>query len=1088
MDKYYKLLSQLKENNQFYYLLNNRDLYTEDNIEFLCNDNLCTFINILTPTMIGGIIPINSESVKFYIDFIDGKGKPGTIGPYIMEKENAGRTNINIIKVINERGEKISEEQIFVKFDSDKLVPKENLSEEINIEIINNNCYIQNEQKFYVFYEKENSVKPNYYSLVKNENFEDSATISPDYPSGYSDSIYSKKLSAGLFFSYVKERTEINGNNEEHFIPEHGELTWIVDNNITENVGKVTFSIRIEVENGENDPIKWQSNTSSFLIKENLKEYYNLKAEIEENFIIQNREIKPVGDFSAILVKGDSNSNKLFYKMSRYFQGQDMLAPKKQDNYNIVKNKNDQNANIYYAEIGDKYYNLKTKYYINNIYFNYENKTYIWINGINSSVTIGDYTFKNFEIIKNQNKEYSLSYIYNNSNTITTINLGTSLNDSFILLAGEVQLEVTAVFNMKANEFIKEENVNTEISKADVVPVYNRIIRFVFSSPNKDYADYNIGEIEYVNNEEDYFIFSWTPNYQVTRSEGEVSYTIEFYINSIEYIVDANGNTIQPKSYSWSTLPSIIKVEDNEAATATVDYIPNWVSYVENYFQNDFNEFLNVDLKEQIDILKNQLFTNVGINLIESKGAFDSINDFEFTINEDKIYCTVEETNEENTYSFQQEGNQKITLKSISENNYIYTGIYNLLIGEDSIFACVYYNRVNNSCSIYYATSATSNEPLVPQVENRINDIITKFNKNVYNNPTNQSFEFSSEDNPITLETKIGNILEQNNQDNDLLRKNILDDINNLINLLNRSYNVQNNGPVLYNEDQNIILQSSSNEENIVNLGKNIFKWSFGYKENNNQVQLILECKKLLSYIQYSDSGQAGNQDIEQYYFDLGKNQISIKENSNKIILSTEDENIFQINNGTTNSIQINNQENFSTIYGEFYFEKIENENDFYYSITPIEIGSFYIPVTTEEDKNNEAYYQEIFGVKYWCYIYSIIDELNTRIVTQTASVTEDVENNVTNYLIGENPNALNIKDITTSSLLGQLISNIDNLLLPYTQGAEGSVYQTIFSNIANLTNIDDISNTYDIYVSEANNARQNVNHNYSNGVLTITI
>lgn len=614
------LLSRLQRDEMKYYVLQGRDLYTEDNFSILQNDNNSTKIKILLPIELGGFT-IDS-TYNFYVDYIDGAGKPGVVNnktalKKVYKKQTDGSYTAvpdNQILIIGSGSGAARDTDGNIVY----LEEPEDSSTEItigNLRDLENQNYIVQDGQFVLEPNTQYSIDGrNYTSLVKHENFEDSAEISLDFNNPYSDTLYFIKTSPNLTVaSSNQEGVTAEGQPVQYLA-----FTWTLDKQVTNAAGQVTFSIRIEKPNSN---YSWQSNTVQFPIVSNLKETYYLKKEIEENFVIQNRTIKPVGNFENVLVKGDTNSNKLFYKMNRYFQGQDILAPKTYTDlnnkiFNVQKNQN----GVFGYQDENTVYGLPIKYAISNIdiYRNGANGSY---DVVNNSFTIDGVTYQIKKVVKEPVPQldlvgiYQYKLYYQNGKSLTTYAANLTGLSSTVELNNGME-KITYVINIDgvANEF---DTPSWLFSYSDATPtdpniwapVFNRLIRFIFMSPNKDYGDWNNGEIEYINTDEDYFIFSWTPDARATRSEGELSYYIEFFINgNYEEILEDTGiSVVRTKAYSWSTLPTTIRVESNEAATATVNYIPHWVSYIENDLQDDMDSFLNNDLQSQYNSFEEYL-------------------------------------------------------------------------------------------------------------------------------------------------------------------------------------------------------------------------------------------------------------------------------------------------------------------------------------------------------------------------------------------------------------------------------------------------------------------------------------------------
>lgn len=548
-----KLLEQLQPDEEKFYLLQGRDLITEDNITVLQNDNNSQKISIILPTILGGFEIDNNFHV--YIDYIDGAGKPGMV---------ACKTELTIF---DDTGEKT---QISGITDYSDLTSSAITDLEGNI---NEGSFTYNSAQ-YTYKTNISNIKgnpSNYQSNVKNENYEDSVDISPDYPSEYSRDLYFIKANEDNTLVITKYP-----QSEE--VPAYCRIDWIPDKIVTAAAGSVQFSLRLERDAGAaltHPNFYWQSNPTTFTVKSNLKENFYLKKEVEENFVIQNREIKPVGDFKNVLVKGDTNSNKLFYKMNRYFQGQDMLAKKVWKNndvfHDIYKNK----YGIYFYETevenSNVYYGLKIDYEISDI------KAYDGVGNVGQydtstqRLTLNDETIIIHSLRKVSHpseKKYRYELIY------TRIGVGLYQTAHFDNLTAEL-FGFTIIFEAIGVGYISDESIST--IKDNLLPVFNRQIRFVFVSSDNSYGDWNNAELEYISEEENYFIFSWTPDARATRISGDLNYYIEFFINgSYEEVEEETGRTqIRTKSYSWSTLPSTIRVEDNKVGTVNVNYIPH---------------------------------------------------------------------------------------------------------------------------------------------------------------------------------------------------------------------------------------------------------------------------------------------------------------------------------------------------------------------------------------------------------------------------------------------------------------------------------------------------------------------------------
>lgn len=599
------LLSQLENDDVKYYLVKGKELITEDKISVLQNDNDSYKIGFIMPKKVGGF-DIDS-SWNFYIDYLDGKEKPGYVANELEFYQ--------VIRDDNIKGASLdwsTPGTIKATFDGRQV--------SIPIADIKGNTYHTETNDYYV----ETNVKystdgRNYVSNVHRENFEDSAEVSPDYPSAYANAIYFTKFSKNLTVSAKRDVTE------DRDMVEYIYLEWVLDSKVTKEPGKVVFSIRMENSAG----YKWQSLTGEFTVKPNLKEFYYLQNEVEENYVIQNRKIVPVGNFENILVKGDTNSNKLFYKMNRYFQGQDMLAKKtfttQGSTYDVFKINNlsgDAPFVIKPDASVEKYKGLDTNYIIEDaIFTDIESNAFQMTDDRKLKIMYNKnlYTFENLSITKfydvtSSTYKFRLTWdapatLFKNE--IVLLNLTDSFN---ILSSSSNQFLLTPIFQLIGTGFEINNQVefNNSGNQYIIVPVFNRLIRFVFSDSEGEYADFDDGEIEYINDEENYFIFSWTPDNRATRAEGELNYTIEFYINATELQTDINGNAaaVQTKSYSWSTLPSTIRIEDNVAATGNIEFIPNWVAYIENNISKDLDSYIVTEIQTQynaiVDVLMNR--------------------------------------------------------------------------------------------------------------------------------------------------------------------------------------------------------------------------------------------------------------------------------------------------------------------------------------------------------------------------------------------------------------------------------------------------------------------------------------------------
>lgn len=858
-DKLAKLLLQLQEDETTYFVLKGRELYTEDNLEVLSNDKNSTKISIIMPETING--QSLDTNLKFYIDFLDGNNKPG-----VISSQN------EIVKVTSENPETDSTEIIEYKITegssgdyktytiskNEEDITTITLYNDDTIKTSNGIVISQNEinidgTTYYLQYNTRVSGYRSYTSKVKNENYEDSAEVSDDFPSAYADSTYYLRQSKNIVVAGIHSDTNVEDNLISYSL-----LEWTLDPSVTEAVGEVTFSIRIE------DPTKdwkWQSETAHFTVKSNLQEIYGLRKEIEENFVIQNREIVPVGDFKAVLVKGDTNSNKLFYKMNRYFQGQDMLARKtwtadlsqteKDIKFNLYKTRDKKKDIIYYLkrDNGD-FYIANFKYIINTLTLTDNQNAYIFNNGvIKDCITLNlgtkedNITFKidltNISLYKkyNANKnyyEYEITAIpiFKNNNQYVDIKnkpIYQDIKDSKWYYVDSKELVPTDSLPTIAFDNIKQLNnvltyslpyyeynngnfttkseykgsfngiwqvtasdydiysddqgaIKLDTAPIGIVPIFNRLIRFVFLSPNKDYGDWNNAEIEYINEAENYFIFSWTPNARATRTEGELSYTIEFFINAFEEVLDENQNRVinQTKAYSWSTLPSTIKVENNSAATASVNYIPNWVAFVENELAPKIDEFIHNDLESRYDTFENEMKARVfeGYTTYKSNQLISNniTNGYYIEVNGERYELTVTVDIVNNnpisiTFTNSQistigEKSRTFTLIPVQNSDILYQSVNCILpsFKDDLTNYFLIYNSFTKQ-TLVFSINDSENTPFFPYLETRLEELITSTKQKIYDNEedfTTLASNYNIKiDNSTTIESIFNIILSQ---------------------------------------------------------------------------------------------------------------------------------------------------------------------------------------------------------------------------------------------------------------------------------------------------------------------------------------
>lgn len=858
-DKLAKLLLQLQEDETTYYVLRGRELYTEDNLEVLSNDKNSTKISIIMPETING--QSLDTSLKFYIDFLDGNNKPG-----VISSQN------EIVKVISENPEVDSTEIIeyeitegssndyktYTISKNEENITTITLYNDNTIKVSNGVVISQNEinvngTTYYLQYNTRMSGYRSYTSKVRNENYEDSAEVSDDFPSAYADSTYYLRQSKNIVVAGIHSDTNIEDNLVNYSL-----LEWTLDPSVTEAVGEATFSIRIE--NSTKD-WKWQSKTAHFTVKSNLQEIYGLRKEIEENFVIQNREIIPVGDFKAILVKGDTNSNKLFYKMNRYFQGQDMLARKtwtsdlvtdtgteKDIKFDLFKTRDKKADIIYYLkkDNGD-FYIANFKYIINTLTLTDNQNAYIFNNSvIKNCITLNLGTKDNKVEIKVDLSNLSLKKIYSPLNNCYYYNLTATpifkIDNKYVNMKGkeiyqnsagewlfkiddttatdmpsisfEPFKQLTNKLNYRLSYYKYENGSYTEqtVKKGDfngiwqvtasdyeiysndsgkaikidtpigIVPIFNRLIRFVFLSPNKDYGDWNNAEIEYINEAENYFIFSWTPNARATRTEGELSYTIEFFINAFEEVLDENQNRVinQTKAYSWSTLPSIIKVENNSAATASVNYIPNWVAFVENELAPKVDEFIHNDLESRYDTFESEMkarifegYTTYKSNQLlsdnKNTGYYIEVNNERYDI----VITTDSSKNEEpvSVTFINSKDNANISetylLTAVQNSDILYQSV-NCLMPSTNEDLNNYYLIYNNYTKqvLVFGINDSENTPFFPYLETRLEELITNTKQRIYDNAEDfttlaNNYGIKTDDSIVTIESIFNTMLSQ---------------------------------------------------------------------------------------------------------------------------------------------------------------------------------------------------------------------------------------------------------------------------------------------------------------------------------------
>ena len=854
-NKLANLLLQLQEDETTYYVLKGRELYTEDKLEVLSNDKNSTKISIIMPETING--QSLDANLKFYIDFLDGNNKPG-----VISSQN------EIVKVISENPKTDSTEVIEYKITEgssgdyktytiskdEEDITTITLYNDDTIETSNGTVISQNEINvngtiYYLQYNTKVSGYRSYISKVRNENYEDSAEVSDDFPSAYADSTYYLRQSKNIVVAGIH-----SGTNSEDNLVNYSLLEWTLDPSVTEAVGEVTFSIRIE------DPTKdwkWQSETAHFTVKSNLQEIYGLRKEIEENFVIQNREIIPVGDFKAILVKGDTNSNKLFYKMNRYFQGQDMLARKtwtsdlkeettteKDIEFSLYKTRDKKKDIIYYLkrDTGD-FYIANFDYVINSLTLTDNQNSYIYNNSIIKDCITLNLGSDNDKVeikvdlfnlsLKKKYKDTDNCYYYNlNATPIFKINNNyvnkkgrkiyqnsagewlfkedsTAATDmpsitfsNFKQLTNKLNYELSyckyesgeystdevktgdfnGIWQVTASdyEFYSDDSglpIKLDSAPVGIVPMFNRLIRFVFLSPNKDYGDWNNAEIEYINEAENYFIFSWTPNTRATRTEGELSYTIEFFINAFEEVLDENQNRVinQSKAYSWSTLPSIIKVENNSAATASVNYIPNWVAFVENELAPKVDEFIHNDLESKYDTFESEMKARVFEDYITYKSNTDTIEGHYIDINNEKYNITIHtdsSKNEEPTsIDFINDTDETLSknyaLTAVQNSDILYQSV-NCIMPSKNEDLNNYYLIYNNYTKqvLVFGINDSENTPFFPYLETRLEELVTSTKQKIYDNANDFStlannYGIKNDDTVVTIENIFNTILSQ---------------------------------------------------------------------------------------------------------------------------------------------------------------------------------------------------------------------------------------------------------------------------------------------------------------------------------------
>ena len=756
------LLSQLENDEIEYFLVKGKELIFNKELSFLQNDNNSHELGFILPTTLAG--KELDETYDVYIDYLDGKEKPGCVANHLTYE-----------KIYDDQGNMGTVEKYDPKTATQITTEINEATVNIPISSINNDGIAIKDNKTYYI---ETNVRysddgEHFISNVKRENFEDSAEVSKDYPSGYANHLYFTKVSKYLQTSKESGETT-DGGSVNYFC-----IKWTLDNQVTKEPGQVTFSLRIEKES---EDFKWQSTTANFRIIRNLKEYYYLQNEVEENYVIQNRKITPVGNFENILVKGDANSNKLFYKMNRYFQGQDMLAEK-----NIkIKNKNnilkefsvkkilDLDGDIpFVVEDEGKYYTLNTKYIVNSaVFVGPGNKVFEMDSSGQITITIPNaqgkeekYTFSNLSVKKIYNKtkygyEYQISWTapsgYSTKfHTIFSVSsLDTPLN---ILNSGD--FTITPILNLTGTNF--ELNISQTFEKTisnRVVPMFNRLIRFVFADENGEYGDFNDGEIEYINENDNYFIFSWTPDSRATRAEGELNYCIEFYINSIENLLNIDGSitTVNNRTYSWSTLPSTITIENNFANTANLDYIPSWTSYIENDIMGVLNQYIATNIQSQynsiVDTLMNRFLAEY--STYENQDKLASV-----TRETEKIYYIGSITLKNEKYTLEISTSQSegivspdtvILYESTHSESVQSFGPSELAIIPNAtnkfhtniIVKGIYYYVIYNFSTqqiVFYSLEEDNGQPLVPFIKNVLEDELQNIKNAIFTNGQNFS-------------------------------------------------------------------------------------------------------------------------------------------------------------------------------------------------------------------------------------------------------------------------------------------------------------------------------------------------------------
>lgn len=768
-----ELLSQLVEEDVKYYLLKGRELIQhEDNYTVLQNDKNSSKIRIIMPEKINGYT-LNAD-YDYYIDFLDGKGKPGvvanettitTVKKVVGYDENGTPQYKEISKfdeVSNQNGYIINNNVLTIG-DKSATLERENLL--TGTATIDNIEYIVTYNIEYIPTE----VNRTYNSNEIIQDYESSAKISADYPHEYARNLYFKKVSKNLT-TISSAQQDINTNGD---LVKYIYLEWTLDQEITAHKGEIVFSIRIE--NKDTDFL-WQSSTGSFKVIENLNETYYLRNEIEENFVIQNRTIKPVGNIEAALVKGDTNSNKLYYKINRYYQGQDLL----EERNDVFKTEDDAFIiNSYYANI--LYKITKGVLYSAN---DSSEQYMINISGNNGVVNINDneYIFSLKKEFNINTSKYEQKLIYNEENQITLENFqGTVMLD---------EKEYTISLSATAIDFEQTENKY----EGKILPVYNRLIRFVFLSPNKDYGDWNNAEIEYVDDE--YFIFSWTPDYRATRSEGEVSYYIEFFINGLNALVQNESGVvseIETKTYSWSTLPSTIKVESNAAATPSVDYLPHWVGYIENQLATDVDLFIHGELQSQYDNFQNTILNKI----------FENYNKIEAAYDRDKNHYTFSDSFGSNTpinYTLSIVNTEDEKSYILTYNNLTITGILNNVANNIWSALCnITENNINKTYYFSYNVDFDQILILSPITQEDTNDtrpLVPVFWENLEKILSQKKQQYSETDNNFrslqsAIEQAYGVTLDEGELDSANLKEQISQAFLALYGFLNSAYNNQ---------------------------------------------------------------------------------------------------------------------------------------------------------------------------------------------------------------------------------------------------------------------------------------------------------